>query len=241
MLVLYLNYEEHANADLILIVGFSVFSALLSTSVTVYLFDVALRKETDTRLTETVSNAVEKSVRNSLNIRSSGLKSVHDSFDRDVFCGSAKSSETMFILQTYAPNLTGIRPAVIELLNRGGHVKLLILDPESEFVKIRASETPNVHKDADAFRSEIEHSCIARFKSFVEASNKTGTAELGLYDRSPGVCIYATDDVMFVSPFLSELDAVSAPQVELAANSAGYSIFLEHFNKVWEDAKLIEV
>ncbi|MEM5477131.1 hypothetical protein [Pacificibacter sp. AS14] len=240
MLFLYLNYQSHSNFDAILIVGFSILSALMSTALTVYLFDIALRKETETQLSQTIANSVDESVRRSLDIKSSGLKSVHASFDRNLFVKSARSSQDIFILQTYAPNLTGLRPAIIDTLNRGGNVKLLILDPASSFVDIRTSETRNVHANSEAFISEIEHSCISRFRSFVDIA-ANGQAELRVYDRSPGVCIYGTSNSMFVSPFLTELDAVSAPQVELSYDSDTYSVFLDHFNKVWENAKKIEV
>ncbi len=239
MLLTILFFSNHEYSTPIITISFSVASALMSTALVVLLFEVVLRKEAERETRETLGGFVDMSISKAFGLKSNGVNAVHDSFDESKFIASAKRSQNIFILQTYAPNLAGIRPAILDVLDRGGAVKLAVLDPQSDFVAIRARETSTTHKTVDSMKSEIETSSIDRFKTIVSGTKKgKAKAQLALYNRSPGVCIYATDELMMISPFLTNMDAVSAPQVEISSDSKGYEIFVAHFRSIWDSSKL---
>jgi hypothetical protein len=242
MVGVYIFAAESLHRDLSYAVGFSIGSAFLSTCAVILIFDVWLGKEMREKRERLASEAISVSVRRALGFRAHGVIGIHDGFNIDRFCAAAKKSKNIFILQTYAPNMQAIRPAMLDVLNRDGEVKLAILDPDSDFVKIRAAETPELHigDPLVAFKSNIVHDSTARFMQ-VAKLKKAGTASLRNYDRSPGVCIYATDSMMLVGPYLTNTDAVNAPMVEIEGNTEAYQKFLEHFNSIWDDAKIKEI
>lgn len=239
MLVLFINFQGHQNNEEIIIIGFSILSALMSTSLTILMFDVLLRREASDELQEIVIDAVESSVKSSLKLKKFGVNEIHQSFDKNVFHRAAIGSSEIFVLQTYVPNMASLRRTIIDVLKSGGKVRFLILDPDSNFVDIRTRETPSNHEHVDDFKGEIK-STITRFKGFSGVAG-SGSAEIRIYDRSPGVCIYGTGRNMLVSPFLSNLDAAAAPQIELDSSSESYNLFLDHFNFIWNSAKKLEL
>lgn len=242
MVGIYIFAAESLHRDLTYAVGFSIGSAFLSTCAVILIFDVWLGKEMRAKREKQASDAIGVSVRRAMGFRAHGVVGIHNGFNQDRFCDAAKTSKSIFILQTYAPNMQSIRDSMLDVLNRGGELKMAILDPESEFVKIRASETPELHEGdpLTAFKSNILYDTTSRFKQ-VAKLKKAGTATLKYYDRSPGVCIYGTDSMMLVGPYLTNTDAVNAPMVEIEGNTEDYKKFLEHFNSVWDNAAIKEI
>ena len=242
MIIIYLTLEEHPHSAFLITWSFSVLSAFMSTSLAVLLFDVWLGGDIRQQRDEMTANSIGVAVRRAMGFRAHGVVGIHAAFNLEAFCSSAKKSQSIFILQTYAPNMQSIRPALLDVLDNGGEVRLALLNPESDFVAIRATETPKLHrnKSVEAFKSGILYDCLSRFEQIAE-SKKSGKALVGFYDRSPGVCIYATDEMMLVGPFLSNTDAVTSPMVEIKANTEAYKIFVDHFEIIWDGCEIKEI
>ena len=230
--------------DFALAIGFSVFSAFLSTSLAVLLFDVWLAADQRKENNRLIENSISESMQRINKIRLGGVQNIHNGFNSAAFRKSALRSKNIKILQTYAPNMQEMSSYLLQFLNNGGEIRLAVVDPESAFARIRAYETIEIHRNdrppeddpVEAFIGNLKYSCINRYKQMAEAKSK-GVAKLLKYDRSPGVCMYATDEIMFVGPFLSNMDGLNSPMVEIRSNTVLYDIFIEHFENVWSSSQ----
>ncbi|MDF0522188.1 hypothetical protein GPL17_35975 [Bradyrhizobium yuanmingense] len=115
----------------------------------------------------------------------------------------------------------------------GASVRIALVDPASPFVDVRF---PELHETKDSYVAGIE-SNIERLKNILRENTGPGTLKIKLYNAAPGICLYATEDVALVGMFLAKTDAVNAPCYELSAKTELYRIYIEHFERVWQNAK----
>lgn len=236
MYFLFITFRDHNYADFIIIPSLSALSSLVGACFVVLLFDVAIKKDSDLNILKAISKCVDHSVAKSMKSRLYGVKDIHDRFNNQSFIDALKESEKLYILQTYAPNIADLETAISDFLADGGKAKIALLNPKSDFVKIRASETSDLHPTREAFEEKINGNARNLSRSAVNKNNG-GQLILAYYDRSPGICMYATEHMMWVAPYLTKKDAVVAPQLEIEAKTKGYDLFLAHFKEIWKDAE----
>lgn len=234
--------HNHPDTQAITIPLNSVLASLFATCFVILIFDGILKPETNKELEELIQKSVDQSIGESLKMKVQGINSTYERFHNEEFIKSTRTSNNIYILQTYAPNFADIEHAIVELVNKNGEVQIALLDPDkdSSFVDIRALETNITHKTRDDFSHRIEES-ITRLKNMASKAELKGKITIGLYRRSPGVSIYATDNLMMVAPYLSHTDATSAPQIEIVKDSPLYNIYIDHFNAIWHGAKKVVI
>src|SRR2546423_8450900 len=68
-----------------------------------------------------------------------GLVKVHEDLADMVFCDYVRSARTVTILNTWIPNLSALRGALVKAANRDAEVRILLLDPDSAAAKLRSA------------------------------------------------------------------------------------------------------
>jgi hypothetical protein len=122
-------------------------------------------------------------------------------------------------------------------IEQGCTIKLLILDSDSEFVKLRALEEGRSLAD---IRVEIE-ATDRLHQNFIEVrlpQELRENIELGHYDFPPTYLIISTNRTMIVGFYLREARGELFPHLELEAKGGGiYIWFLRHFDSLWAARK----
>lgn len=213
----------------------AVLSALLASSFAILLFEVVLKRDAEKDFQRLITETIESSVEENMGISASGLVAFQQELDNTKLAEAINNSRTVKILQTYAPNISSLRQAIVDAKKRRAKIQILLLDPESDFVPLRASETPGLHENIDAMKMGVS-SNLSRLKGFIEEQPKGTDIEVRLYAASPGVCIYSTDQRMWVGTYLRNTDAVSSPFIEILSGNWGYETYERHFEQVWVGA-----
>ena len=212
----------------------AVLSALLASSFAILLFDVLLKPETDGDLRSLISNSIESSVSTAIGVKANGLIAFHSQLSNSELINSIEKCKSFRMIQTYAPNISNLKSAITQAKQKKAKIQILLLDPESPFVDIRVSETGTIHRnDAELMIGGIE-SNLSRLRGFEQEQPKGSKIEVRLYKSSPGICLYATENRMFVGSFLSNTDAVGAPFIEIETGAWGYDVYSSHFDALWE-------
>ncbi len=107
----------------------------------------------------------------------------------------------MRVLQTGTGYRSQIHDWIIEAVEHGATIQMLLLDPDSPQVKYRADALENI---ADV-REEIKLDLRALGKVLGELEQKSGyegKLEIRLYDATPVVSMYKFDDTWIVAAYL---------------------------------------
>jgi hypothetical protein len=122
-------------------------------------------------------------------------------------------------------------------VEQGCKIKLLTMDSESEFVRLRALEEVRTLED---IRVEIEsaNKLHRGFINFRIPPNLRGKIELRHYDLPATYLIVSTNKTMIVGFYLRRGRGELFPHLELEAKGGGiYASFLQHFDSIWEEPK----
>ncbi|MEK6279337.1 MAG: hypothetical protein AABN95_03200 [Acidobacteriota bacterium] len=122
-------------------------------------------------------------------------------------------------------------------LEQGCTIKLLTMDSESEFVKLRAQEEVRMLED---IRVEIEatNNLHRGFINFRIPANLRENLELRHYDLPATYLIVSTNKTMIVGFYLRRGRGELFPHLELEAKGGGiYASFLQHFDSMWNEPK----
>jgi hypothetical protein len=126
-------------------------------------------------------------------------------------------------------------------LEQGCTIKLLTMDSESGFVKLRALEEMRSLED---IRVEIEatNKLHHNFINVRIPANLRTNIELGHYDLPATYLIVSTNRTMIVGFYLRRGRGELFPHLELEAKGGGiYISFLEHFDSLWDARKEVQV
>ena len=122
-------------------------------------------------------------------------------------------------------------------LAQGCTIKLLTMDSESEFVKLRAVEEERSLED---IRTEIQATNNLH-RSFINnriPAKLRDNIELRHYDLPPSYLIVSTNKIMIVGFYLRKGRGELFPHLELETKGGGiYGSFLQHFDSLWEASK----
>lgn len=119
-------------------------------------------------------------------------------------------------------------------------VRILILDPESDFVKLRAIEENRTYDD---IKKDISGAAEIH-ANFIEnrvAQAVRSQIRLGRYDAAPAYFIFSTHNTMVVGFYLREDLGEFFPQLELEIKEGGiYRSFDQHFESLWRTCQASE-
>lgn len=118
-------------------------------------------------------------------------------------------------------------------LGEGCNIQLLIIDPESKFVKHRAIEEnrsyEDIKQDITAADKIHENFILRRLPEKLRSQ-----IELGHYDSAPAYFIFCTHITMIVGFYLREGLGEFFPQLEVEIKEGGiHSFFGKHFEALW--------
>ena len=136
------------------------------------------------------------------------------------------------MLNTYAPYVLTLRPAIEIVFENEGTVQFALASDKSPFVDMRLK---GLHRARSEFEGSVATN-ISRLIQFWDASGRKGKLEIKLYSGSPGICYYATGKICFVGSYLESRDAINSPQIEFDKRSWAYERYMDHFEAIWEDA-----
>lgn len=210
-------------------------SAVIGASLVVLIFDLFVRRslvEADKEsLTKIITETLLHTLSTTQNLGELGVNAVHMKMQNREFVESCKGSSEILMLNTFIPNIRELREGIIDVLARGGTVRALVSHPENLFVEVR---WPELHNSKDVFVSGIADT-ITKLRDYHEQSGHSGRVIIKQYERGPGVSLYATNDKAWVGSYLSKLDSMSTPFLELQSSSRVWSEYKRHFETVWKD------
>jgi hypothetical protein len=126
-------------------------------------------------------------------------------------------------------------------LEQGCTIKLLTMDSESEFVKLKGMDEERTFED---ICGEIESTnrLHRTFINFRIPANLRENIELRHYDLPATYFIVSTNKTMIVGFYLRRGRGELFPHLELEAKEGGiYASFLQHFDSLWDQPKQVVI
>lgn len=232
-----LQPEFAADRRVILLPFFSVCTALITSSILIIIFDLYVRREDRARKDADTVKEISSTVQETLILGSVGIRGLHDGIQDHRLIEEAQDSQMLRVLNTYAPNVQTLRPAIERILENEGTVQFALASVKSPFVDMRLK---GLHRARSEFEGSVATN-ISRLIQMWDASGRKGNLEIRSYGGSPGICYYATGKICFVGSYLEGRDAINSPQIELDKRSWAYERYKNHFEDVWRDAEPIMI
>jgi hypothetical protein len=210
-----LNSDQTNNATL----------AILS-SVTLFLFIqlFRLRKLDDqtTQLDRLNSQLlkldIEEISQNLKNNHYGGIIAVHQRLPEDKLNERIASSNNIFLLNTWIPNMTNYIESIENALNRNANVQILLLYPYSNIAELRneslrTSKSPLLDQNV---RQGVEH-CMETLCYVLNRvpKEKHRFLKVRFFNSLPSVSVYKTDDKMLVGVFFHGRLAIRSAQFDI--------------------------
>jgi TIR domain len=165
-------------------------------------------------------------------LHTAGLIDVHSQMSSDIEANLGKAAREICILQTWIPNFPALETYLEKALARVDRIRILLLDPSSRFATIRSKEIgfPELDLVTEYIKGNIND--LAKFcQENPGAANKL---ELRLYDGTPVLSLYASDDTYVLGLFWRGTRAVQGPQFVIeGANSFIAKNVANHFEDIW--------
>ena len=162
-----------------------------------------------------------------------GLTRLHRRLDSRTLVENMRGARVIAILNTWIPDLNTYAHALLEALEDGARVEILMLHPESSAAALRSAALPGSSK-ARFHENHVRlgvRQCLATLATIADALGDDGRGRLrvGLYDSLPSLAIYSIDGRATVSVFLHGRLAVDGPQMEIAGADTllGATVFNE--------------
>jgi hypothetical protein len=128
-------------------------------------------------------------------------------------------------------------------LKSGVHIKLLIVDPETEFATNRHSSLRDKNKKL-ANDIEIALDNFTNFKNYISEKHGelSNNFEVGLYKNNASMSTFICDDEIRLGLIIEKGTGLTAPEIRI--NKFGkqaqlFKIISDHFNEVWKSATKI--
>jgi hypothetical protein len=165
-------------------------------------------------------------------LHAAGLKDVQRQMSSDLEAIFGKAAREISILQTWIPNFPALETYLEKALARVNRIRILLLDPKSDFARIRSQEIgfPNQSLVAEHIMGNIQD--LTKF-----CQQNPGAAdklELRLYNGTPVLSLYASDDTYVLGLFWRGRRAVQGPQFVIeGADSFIANKVTYHFEDIW--------
>ena len=175
----------------------------------------------------------------------SGIVAVHKSLDYHLFVDHMTAAGEVVILNTWIPELNILADSLVDALERGTKVSILMLYPDSEIAQMRSRSLQG--STQARFREDRVHPGVRHCLEVLAAIRRTvaddarGLLRVRLYHSLPSIAVYGVDDRAFVSVFLHGQLAVKSVQLEVQGRDSlmGALVFRET-ETLWEIGQEIE-
>lgn len=122
---------------------------------------------------------------------------------------------------------------ILKCLNNGMQMRLLVMDPNSEFVKQREIEE-------DALPNSISHS-INKLVSWVNKLNSRtdkGKIEIKFYNSMTLDFYWRMDDDLYVGPYLYGVVSQQTITYKFVNGGKGFQVYTDYFDSLWNNEDL---
>ncbi len=172
-----------------------------------------------------------------------GLDNIHPKFPRETFQNKLKeviylpdeTSNQVDILQTFAPNLPYYSDQLIECIQNGVPIRILLAWPKSVAAKLREEVLRRYSKDTLVdinIKDEVMRN-LETLERVLKAVGKTQLLQIKLYDTLPSLAIYRVGNYLLTGVFLHGELAVNTFQLELNL-AASDPIIIAHLTRDFE-------
>ncbi len=168
-----------------------------------------------------------------------GIVRVHRNLDYHLLVDLMADAEEIVILNTWIPELNILADALVEALERGTYVSILMLYPDSHVARLRSQALQNSTQGRlreDRVNPGVRH-CLEVLASIARSVDDDTRRHLRvrLYHSLPSLSIYGVDDRAFVSVFLHGQLAVKSVQIEvLGQDSVMGRLAFGELEALWE-------
>jgi len=201
------------------------------------ILDFILRQDFIKVVRQETKESISEVVNEQSNIQANGLRNVHAGLPYGKFLAKLKNASDAIILNTLIPDTPSLLDEVREMTRNGGKIRILVLNPESTMVEVRAK---SLNRSVDYVRQGIL-TCIEDFDDIARDLKCQGGLQLRVYDTFPSVSLYKADDMMFIGHYILGVHAVEGPQLELYEEKYYSNAMLDHFDKLWDLAKEFDI
>ena len=204
-----------------------------------FVYEYALRRNFLEEMNEQLLLALQQQFASVSELQDAGLRHIHKKLPIEKIVEDfANSKNTITILQTWLPDIVNFEQAFISALNNGSEIKVLLLDPLSEYAKQRSKDLG--YSDPN-YASNIINANIAHLQRFNRTRNALKKIEVRLYDALPSLQIYSCDQKKYIGFFYHGEWSTQMPTLEISDPKSLLGRNLEdEFLKVWSIAKPIE-
>ena len=168
-----------------------------------------------------------------------GIVSVHRTLDHNLLVDYMAGADEIVILNTWIPELNLLADALVDALERGTYVTILMLYPDSEVAHLRSKAlhgSPQTRFREDRVRPGVRH-CLEVLAAIARTVDDDARRQLKvrLYHSLPSIAVYAVDDRHFVSVFLHGQHAVKSVQIEvIGPDSLMGQLVSRELEALWE-------
>ncbi|MFM7713162.1 MAG: hypothetical protein ACKO7A_10710, partial [Microcystis sp.] len=166
-----------------------------------------------------------------------GLTNIYREFLRDSFKKKLEevtqdSVITIDILQTFAPNLEFFKETLIECLEKGVNIRVLLSWTKSPAAKIRQKALRRYNVKDEVMRNLAT---LQEIFEYIRTGSYSGSLEVRLYNFMPSISMYRINDYFLVGFFLHGRLAVDSFQLELTGmDTTLVKGCFGEFNKIWD-------
>jgi hypothetical protein len=148
-----------------------------------------------------------------------GIVRVHRNLDYHLLVDLMAGADEIVILNTWIPELNILADALVDALERGTYVSILMLYPDSHVARLRSQALQDSTQGRfreDRVKPGVRH-CLEVLAAIARSVDVETRRHLRvrLYHSLPSLAIYGVDDRAFVSVFLHGQLAVKSVQIEV--------------------------
>jgi hypothetical protein len=156
------------------------------------------------------------------------LRNIHRNFSMEYFKARIVESialpeseiqKEIWILQTYIPDFYSLTELLIQSIDSGIKVRILLMWPRSQFAINR--EQALIHYAGIPSNFSIEEEVLRNLENLAElnySENKSSNLEIKLYDSSPTISIYRANNYILAGLFMHNNLAINSFQLEIDMN-----------------------
>jgi hypothetical protein len=169
----------------------------------------------------------------------SGIARIHKNLDYHLLLDYMADASEIVILNTWIPELNILADALVDAIERGTYVSILMLYPDSDVAHLRSQAllgSSQARFREDRVRPGVRH-CLEVLSAIARTvgPDRRSNLRVRLYHSLPSISVYGVDDRAFFSVFVHGQLAVKSPQIEVRGQDSlmGRLVFRE-LETLWE-------
>lgn len=125
---------------------------------------------------------------------------------------------------------------VLDCMRNGMNVRLLVMNPNSDFVEQRAIEENSM---PDRIASSIFD--LLEWVKKMNAKSEAGKIQIKLYDAMTLDFYWRIDDCIYIGPYWYGVDSQQTITYKFKKGGRGFATYENHFDELWNNEKLSHV